>query len=291
MIRNLCGPQSCASIALADFGKDFRLTPLIHSTAILSDENDVGTFIDAAANVKAIVTQDTIAINRKHKDVVSYKFYGFMIQCLNEFPRVRDKSDSFSRRQLFVPFDKCFTGAERKYIKSDYLYRPEVLEYVLYKVLNMNYYELSEPDACRLMLNEYKEYNNPVHQFWNEMSPRFVWDLLPFTFLYALYTAWFKMNEPSGKPQGRNSFITSLLDIINGSTEWYCESKSKNIKSAGKMDKPELLIVEYNLEQWKNPLCTNKDLNRLCLPPLSATYRGIRRFTAGSNTDDTDDND
>ena len=31
-----------------------------------------------------------------------------------------------------------------------------MLEYVLNKVLNMNYYDLSEPDACKLALEEYR---------------------------------------------------------------------------------------------------------------------------------------
>lgn len=57
---------------------------------------------------------------------------------------------------------KCFTGAERKYIKDDYFERPEVLEYVLCRVLNMNYYEFSVPKACQLALQEYKDFNDPV---------------------------------------------------------------------------------------------------------------------------------
>ena len=44
-----------------------------------------------------------------------------MIQCLNDAPKFRDKTDSMLRRIIFVPFDKCFTGRERKYIKEDYL--------------------------------------------------------------------------------------------------------------------------------------------------------------------------
>ena len=77
-------------------------------------------------------------------------------------PRVKDKSDSFYRRQLFIPFTKCFTGAERKYIKDDFLKRKEVVEYVMYKVLNMYYYQFDVPEACKNALEEYKEFNDPV---------------------------------------------------------------------------------------------------------------------------------
>ena len=52
LMRNLCGKESCASIALANFGEKFMLEPLIRSTAIVVDENDVGIFIDRVANLK-----------------------------------------------------------------------------------------------------------------------------------------------------------------------------------------------------------------------------------------------
>lgn len=171
LMRQLCGEGSYKSIKLEDMGKEFLLEPLVGASAIIVDENDVGTYIDKAANLKAIVTGDVIQINRKFKQPISFRFRGFMVQCLNEMPRVKDKSDSFFRRQLFIPFTKCFTGAERKYIKQDYLKRTEVLEYVLYKVLNMNYYELSTPDVCKDALEEYKEFNDPILQFVNEILP------------------------------------------------------------------------------------------------------------------------
>ena len=171
LMRELCGKKSYAAIPLADFGKDFYLTQLLNASAIIVDENDVGTYIDKAANLKAVVTGDAIMINRKFKDPITYQFRGFMVQCLNEMPRVKDKSDSFYRRQIFIPFTKCFTGVERKYIKQDYLHRQDVLEYVLHKVLHMDYYELDVPASCQQALNEYKEFNDPVRQFVSDIFP------------------------------------------------------------------------------------------------------------------------
>lgn len=96
LMRQLCGKGTSVSIPLSDMGKDFMLEPLIHASAIIVDENDVGTFIDKAANLKALVTHDVIQVNRKFKTPVAFRFKGFMVQCLNEMPRVKDKSDSFS---------------------------------------------------------------------------------------------------------------------------------------------------------------------------------------------------
>lgn len=137
LMKNLVGEGSYAAIPLSEFGTKFMLEPLIRSTAIITDENDVGTFIDKAANIKAVITNDTIYIDRKHKTPISYKCSLFMVQCANELVKVRDKTDSFYRRILYIPFNKCYTGSERKYIKDDYLKRREVLEYVLYRVLSL----------------------------------------------------------------------------------------------------------------------------------------------------------
>lgn len=277
LMRNLCG--SYASIALSDFSKDFILESLTSASAVIVDENDVGTFIDKAANLKAIVTGDVITINRKFKTPIAYQFLGFMVQCLNEFPRVKDRSESFYRRQLFVPFDKCFTGVERKYIKNDYLSRPEVLEYVLHKVLNMNYYELSEPEACINILDEYKTYNDPLRQFFEEIiEEECVWDLLPFPFLYSLYKAWFVENVPQGGALGRNKFVQELCIIANKSGTWSCDDKNKKVWTGDLMDKPEPLIAKYNLTEWMDPVYKGNDINKICTPVLKNNYRGLIRL-------------
>ncbi len=288
LMRSLCGDGSYAAIPLTDFSKDFALEPLTRVTAIIVDENDVGSFIDKAANLKAVITNDVIPINRKFKTPISYQFYGFMVQCLNEFPRIKDKSDSFYRRQLFIQFDRCFTGRERKYIKTDYLHREEVLEYVLYKVLHMNFYTLSEPASCKTALEEYKGYNDPVRQFLDEMLLEVVWDLLPFGFLYDLYKSWFRKNSPSGSIQGRNTFIQDVLNILNDYPDWYCLGRNKEIRPCQKMSKPELLIEMYNLEDWKNPGYFGGDPNQICMPRLAATYRGLLRVETKVENDISD---
>ena len=284
----LCGSGSYASIPLADMGKDFMLEPLTRASAIIVDENDVGTFIDKAANLKAIITHDVIQMNRKFKAPIAYQFYGFMVQCLNELPKVKDKSDSFFRRQLFVPFLKCFTGQERKYIKADYLHRQDVLEYVLWRVLNMNYYTLSEPEACKLALEEYKEYNDPVRQFTEEVLPEAQWDLLPFTMLYEMYKTWFKNNMPSGKAQSRNTFINDLLAAIAHDPLWECPDKKQQYAGTGRMEVCEPLLAMYDLYDWMNPkyaTLTNAEIEQKCTPMAGQyarmRYRGIVRSKLG----------
>ena len=277
LMRQLCGDGNVASVPISDFGNDFALEQLIHSSAIIVDENDVGTYIDKTASLKAVITGDVLSINRKHKQAIPFRFRGFMVQCLNEMPRVKDKSDSFYRRQLFIQFTKCFTGSERKYIKDDYLHRQEVLEYVLCRVLNMNYYTLSEPATCKIALNEYKAYNDPVRQFVEEIFPQLQWDLEPFEFLYVLYKAWLKESVPSGTPLSKKVFIDMLRKIIQDdpNSEWSVSTDS--IRTGKKMDAVEPLICQYDLKDWMDPTYTGNDPSKKARPPLKEKYRGIYR--------------
>lgn len=277
MWRNLCG-SSAASIPIADFSKDFMLAPLVTSQAVIVDENDVGTFIEKAATLKAVITNDPIQINRKFLHPVRYRFRGFMVQCLNELPKFKDKSNSIYRRQLFIPMDKCFTGHAKKYIKEDYINRPEVLEYVMKRVFEMSYYTLSEPEACRLVLEEYKTYNDPVRQFWAEFEDQFVWDILPYNFLYALFKEWFKRNNPSGSIMGRNTVIQSIKSLVEKSETW--RPAAGKTRPGSRMDKTELLIHQYNVEEFMTPGINSKlaTPEAMCRPHIPSAVDGLIRI-------------
>lgn len=289
LMRNLVGEGSYATIPLSDFGKDFALEPLIRSSAIIVDENDVGSYVDKAANLKAVITGDVISINRKFKTAIAYQPRVFMVQCLNEYPRIKDRSESFYRRQLFIPFTKSFKGQERKYIKEDYLYRPEVLEYVLFKVLNMNHYKLSEPEACKLALDEYKTANDPIRVFLDEMLPQFVWDLVPYSFLYALYLEYMKRNNPKGSPESKNKFTLEVRGLISGNRDKYSDwtITSGQTRPGKRMNNPEHLIAQFNLIDWKNPTFTGGDLDKICTPMLATKYEGLLRI--GNNFEQEDE--
>ena len=143
----------------------------------------------------------------------------------------------------------------------------------------MSNYTLSVPDACKTALAEYREYNDPVRQFVEEILPRCTWDLLPFTFLYDLYRAWFEKYIPSGSPQSRNTFIKDLLIAIQGNELWECPDKNKKIKTSNRLDYPEMMIQEFRLTTWMNPRYTaSYDKAKMCTPDnLSESYRGLTR--------------
>jgi len=276
LLRNICGEGNSTAIQFSAFDKDFLLESLPSVSAIITDENDTAVFTKGASALKAVITGDVLQVNRKWQKAISFRFNGLMVQCVNEFPRIGDKSESLYRRFLMIPFEKSFKGKERKYIKEKYLERAEVLEYVLRKVLHMSYYSFDEPMACQELLDVYKEYNDPIRQFVNEIMPRLVWGVVPPKFLYDLYVSWSKKNNPSGIVISQNHFSNDVANIIADSTEWEDRRRS-TVRTGNKMDAPEPLIMEYDLKDWMNPGYNGHDIDKRCIPLIKEVCRGWLR--------------
>ena len=275
LMRGLSGKGTYVTLPLSDFGKDFMLSPLEHASTIITDENDF-EYLDKVSRLKAVITCDPINVNRKHLIPITIRFNGFMVQCLNdEAPRFKDKTSSLYRRILPIPFSKCFTGTERRYIKTDYVHRSEVLEYVMFKVLHMQYDKLSEPTACRALLDDIKLSNDPVRQFAIEMLPKCKWDFLPNDFLYDLYKAWKLENNPSGSLEGNRIFNKNLRDILREIGGWRIPSTPVN--PGKRMEAAEPLIIRYQLVNFYNPVYHGNDPDKIALAPVKNRARGIIR--------------
>lgn len=292
LLRNLCGEGNYTSIAINDMSKNFRLSPLLHVSAVIVDENNVTGYLDDASTFKALITGDQVQIEEKYKAPVDFRFSGLMVQCVNFLPRVNDKTSSFYRRILMVPFEKCFTGAERKYIKDDYLNRQEVLEYVLCKVLEKipSYYEFDVPDACTRLLDDYKTFNDPVRQFAEEMLPELKWQLVPNKFLYDLFKAWYEENIPSGRVQGKNSFLQEFKDVIAERDDW--KATGSSVPTQGYSFGSEPLIIRYNLIKWMNDAYRGTDAAMICTPSMDtikSSVSGIIRTTSGVAVEEDED--
>lgn len=270
LIKNIVGAGNYSSLSVAQFKDTFSKTALLSSSVNICDENDADVYIDSVSDFKASITGDDIIINIKHRDAITFKYHGLNIQMLNGLPKTKDKTGSFYRRIIILPFTKSFTNnGERKYIKHDYINREDVLEYVLAKaVLVDDFDEFIEPEQCTQLLSQYELDNNPVNQFWDEFRDQFVWDLLPYNFTYDLFRSWSKRTNPSGKPMQRNTFIAELATMLKYDEEWTCGEDSQ-ITTATRITKEEPLIREYELWSWLN------DRGRFDIDDIKRTYRGF----------------
>lgn len=282
--RNLVGRDAYASIPLASFGERFMLGALLHANVNLVDENDVETFASNLKHWKSAVTGDTLTLESKYKQPVSVRWSGLDVQCFNTLaPKIKDKSPSISRRMLIVPMTKNFENGENQAIKEDYLGRPEVLRYVLKRALHMTHTRLSNPPACQKALEHWYGINNKIAGFFDEVEDAFRWPILPWTFLYDLYVAWLRKNNPSGIPESRPNFIEALKTHVAKSDRWDVLEKDTRPTALEKRGLlfPEPLIVEHDLRDWMNPHYTGTDPVRRSTFKLKQNYRGLRHRNSG----------
>lgn len=283
LIRNLLGEEVTVSIPINNFSKRFGLSNLPGAMAIITDENDVSSFNQGLATLKAVITADEIPLERKHQDPFDFTFYGLVLQCINDMPKVDDKTASFRRRLHFITFEQCFTGQQKRYIKDRLIYRNDVLEYILKMVLfDMPYRDsFTETPETQAALRLYTIVTNSVVAFLDEILPECKWDLLPATdFLYEIYKKWYKKVAPSGKIIGRNDFIDGVKSYIdnNNTDEWEwtdCTRSHGYIRG----DVREPLLVEYDLRAFQNETCAFNSSQRKYVYEwnLKEKYSGLKR--------------
>ena len=66
----------------------------------------------------------------------------------------------------------------------------------------------------------------------------------------------------------------------------------ERVRSTGRMDFPEPLILEYEVKEWMNKTYCGSSNSRLCMPDLKDSYRGYVRistafFDGGYDIDDS----
>lgn len=295
LLRNLVGAERAATLSISDFGGPFLPETLRHAFCVLSDENEVGDFVRRAGVFKAWVSHDWIRLNVKYGNMSDIKGRGLCVFCINELPSSKDKSESFYRRFVAIPFLKRYTGAdENKSIKNDYVKRREVLEYIANKALTMPLFDaFVTPAVCEELLGEIRIENDPVLQFAEEFLPRFRWDLLPWQFAYAVYSAWMKQEVPSGRPVSKREFTKRLTNYVETtpSCGWLVprgeDGRQKTVRTCNKILGEEPLAVEYDLSDWFDMQPVGGSMRKIGLPHnMPVSTRGLLRANIVLTDDD-----
>lgn len=112
-----------------------------------------------------------------------------------------------------------------------------------------------------------------VQRFVKEILPACKWKLIPYTFAYDLYKAWIKVNSLYEIPQDKDEFTVHFIEAAED--DGWVSRGNANILSAGMMDKPEPLIMEYGLRKWMNKEYDDSDPDMRCMPKLSRQYKGV----------------
>lgn len=296
LLRSLVGAERVATLSMSDFSEQFLPEELRSAFCVLSDENEVGDYMKRAGAFKAWVSHDWTRFNVKYGSMTSVKGRGLCVFCANELPSSKDKSESLYRRFVPIPFLKRYVGAdENKAIKNDYVKRPKVLEYVANKALMMDLFDsFIEPAVCKELLGQIRVENDPVLQFAEEFLDRFVWDLLPWGFLYGVYSAWMHKEVPNGRAVNSREFNKRLSAYVddNPSCGWVvprgADGKQIPMRTQNRIVANEPLAVEYDLSDWIDLQPEGGSMRKIGIPHnIRLMERGLLR-AGTSSTDDED---
>ena len=296
LLRGLVGPNACKDTEVYYLEDPKKLSGLEKCNAIISDESS-HHYIKHGANYKRLQRGEPVEVKTLYKDEYSAVFRGLILHCLNEPLSFEEKTGSVERTRVVLTWKTSYTDPasgfkDRKYIKNDYIRRPEVLRYLLkYTLEEMNITEFSQEclDVLAPNLEIVREKTNAVAQFMNEHEKEFVWSRIPFTYLYQLFCVWYT-DTHSQKPQYSLKGFIDDVALWAGKSEEF-EFHPQSFRPCGFMDNPEPLTKKYGLGYpWAKENFLQRWYDRGqrpledCVPPRNkdTTYKEGGLFRKGS---------
>lgn len=301
LLRGLVGENTCKDTEVYDLEDPKKLSGLEKCNAIIADEAS-HHYIKHCANYKRLQRGEPVSVKTLYKDEYTAVFKGLILHCLNEPLTFAERTGSVERTRVVLTWKTSYTDRasgvkDNKRIKNDYVRRPEVLRYLLkYTLEEMNIMEFSDEclDEVEPNLQIVRNRTNAVAQFMNELEGEFVWDRIPFTYLFALFVVWYT-DTHCQKPQYKlTAFIEDVALWANDSKLF--EFHPQSFRPCNFMSDPEPLTKKYGLGYpWVkvDPLQRRYDrgerLLEDCVPEhdKNTTYREgglFRKGTKGTST-------
>lgn len=169
MLIQLIGEDNVSNLRMEQIGERFSPSTMTGKVANIGDDIK-GDYLPESQNLLSITTGDTIMLEEKGKQAFSVNLKCAMVFSGNKIPKIKNTSNGLYRRMCIVPFLADFNGSvEDKSIKSEKIQQSEVKEYILFKALSQDFDKFIEPEIVKNMLNEYKKFNDPIVEFYEEI--------------------------------------------------------------------------------------------------------------------------
>lgn len=170
ILELLVGEGYYSNTSLSALGSNFGLASLVNSNVNIAAENN-SCKINSEI-FKALVSGDTVEVNRKYREALSMRLHTKLIFLFNELPENSDLTYGFYRKVIIIPFNRTFKGNEIDVNMFDKL-KTELAGIFLWAIeglkrLKENNYKFTECVACNLALENYKKEANPIINFFEE---------------------------------------------------------------------------------------------------------------------------
>ncbi|PKG24277.1 DNA primase family protein [Niallia nealsonii] len=170
VITHLFGKENIASVSLSSLCGRFGFQNLPNKIANFSTENEL-TSINTQ-NFKAITGNDSVEIERKHKDSYTAKLFCTLYLLFNTLPDTKDFSYAYFRRICLIPFNVSFSRNERntnlehellEELDGIFMFALEGLK----RLINNNY-QLTSSSVSMAALSQYQLGQNPTIEFFDD---------------------------------------------------------------------------------------------------------------------------
>lgn len=255
LLINLIGFRNVASLKVNEFDERFKLSLLEGKTVVIGDDVQAGVKIDDSSNFNSVVTGDSVQVEQKNKPMYNTVYRCAVIQSTNGMPSFKNKTTGTLRRLIIVPFNADFNGEQENFaIKEVYIRDKEVLEYVLYKAINLDFERFSVPGAALEQLKEFEIDNNNVYEFYVNYIRDAKINKIPKSFIHNLYRDFCKENKY--EDMSIRMFFKELRKIMGN--EW---SDSVKRISENDINKLNEIHFDYNLKtiMGKSVKCISRD--------------------------------
>lgn len=169
LLENLVGIDNHAPLKLKEFEEDFKLANAQGVKLIIGDDNNPNDYNKTSENFKRVATGETVLINPKGQPPFSTQFNCFIVQSMNGLPRFKDDSDALLRRIKIIKFNHQYNDkTANKDIKEKYIKDKRLLEWILSKVIIMDFDFMTDTEESRQEIKELKIANDPVAYYVNE---------------------------------------------------------------------------------------------------------------------------
>lgn len=260
LITNLVGMDNVGTLKVNEFDVRFRLAGLVGKTVCIGDDIAPDIYIKDSSNFNSVVTGDLVNIEFKGQDGYTSALRCTIVQSCNGLPNFHNKGGTM-RRLVIVPFNNHFQGKGDNWsIRNDYITRKDVLEYVLYKALQLDFEKFSVPEVSKKALADFEMDNNPLIGFKVSFFDKLKVDKVPTYYLYEYYKKYCSINGL--KALGQNKFIRRFLTVASNYEKKPAKLSSLEIQQVKNVNMQDELIIFTRLpELGKTYNCLIKTKN------------------------------
>ena len=175
IILNLIGKDNTCHVTIHDLQKGKFYASEIGGKLLNTVAELPRTKLDSVELFKAVVTGDSLSVEKKYKDRYTITPYAKHIFTANELPKISDTTNGFYRRLNILEFDASFTDNQKRDFDISKLLNENALNY-LAKISLEAYIELlkrrhfsNEVESNKIIEN-YKNQNNSVNEYLYDSS-------------------------------------------------------------------------------------------------------------------------